>query len=123
MPAQITRLSLDPGVRHFHCPVCGSALIDDESGITEELCDHVVAVVDWSGELIVGRAAAPELGEALQTTFGSENEDVVKALATILPDTVVAFDFIEKARGGGYEGSSITFAVDFALIGQEATEE
>jgi len=110
---------LDVGIRRFHCGDCGNALIDDQDGLREELCDHVFAVVDWIGELTVGPATTPELAEALETIFENDNGDVVEALAKVLPDTVVFFDFVELARGGGHDGSSIAIAVDFASSGQE----
>lgn len=119
MPAQITRLSLDVGIRHFHCGVCGNALIDDQDGLREVLCDHVFAVVDWIGELTIGPATTPELAEALEKIFENDDGDVVEALAKVLPNTVVFFDFVEPARGGGHDGSSIAIAVDFASSGQQ----
>ena len=118
MAAHITRLSLHLGIKNFHCSVCGERLIDSENGLTDELCGHVVAVVDWIGELIVGPAAPPKLAEAINA-----KKDTVQALAKVLPDTVVVFDFIEPPRGGGHDGSSVTIAVDFADSSDEEESE
>ena len=117
MPAQIARLSLNSGINNFHCSVCGERLIDEENGLTDELCGHVVAVVDWIGELIVGPAATPKLAEAM-----NETEHTAEALAKILPDTVVVFDFIEPPRGGGHDGEDLAIALDFAGGGDEEEE-
>jgi hypothetical protein len=114
MPAQIARLSLYSSINDFHCSVCGERLIDRENGLTDELCGHVVAVVDWNEELIVGPAATPKLSEAM-----NEKEHTAEALTKILPDTVIVFDFIEPPRGGGHGGSSMTIALDFAGSGDE----
>jgi hypothetical protein len=118
MAASIVRLSLGGGILHFHCPVCGSALIEDQIGLSEELCAHVVGVIDWVQQLIIGPAVASELAEALEAAFNEDNADDVEAFAKVLPATVVVFDLAEPDRGGGHTGECIAIAVEFANAGE-----
>lgn len=114
MTASIVHLSLDQGILHFHCPVCGVAIVESEIGLSEELCPHVVVIVDWIDELIVGPAVADELSESLQSAF-DDDDNAIEALAKNLPPTVVVFEMSEPNRGGGHTGDSITIAIDFAF--------
>lgn len=112
MCAQIVRMDLEYGIKHFHCAICGSTLVDGEAGITDEFCQHVVVLVDWVQQVMLGNGAAPELEQEIEAA--TENADIVEALGKILGDTVVVFEFTEPGRGGGHVASSIVVALDFA---------
>ena len=114
MTASIVRLSLGRGILQFHCPMCGCAVVEEEAGLSNELCPHVAFIVDWIDELLVGPAVAEELGQSAQSLFDDEGYDGVEALARIMPPSVVIFELSEPSRGGGHTGSCITIAVDFA---------
>ncbi len=113
MPAQIARFSFAYGASRFHCCACGEALLRGEEGLSDTFCQHVVAVVDWIGELTIGPAVTSRTAKKIQKALEDE-ANAANAIARVLPEVVVVFDFVEPARGGGHDESTISFAMDFS---------
>jgi hypothetical protein len=95
--------------------VCARPILFEEEGLTETLCAHVMAVVDWVEILTLSDELGEKSGERLEEAFELDNDkDRLQNLADALPSTALVLEFIEPARGGGHDRSSIAFAVDFA---------
>lgn len=124
MSAQIVRLSIDYGIRRFHCAICGSAVVSPKNGLEERFCEHVVVVVDWVQNVILGAAAPDGLLDAMQAANDEAADNTAAIIANILHDTAVVFELTEPGRGGGHDSAAIILAFDFFddLEGEEVTD-
>jgi hypothetical protein len=115
MPAAIARLTIDNGIRSFFCPACGFALLKEEVGLEDSVCDHVIGVIDWLGEY----QASPRFDNfasqitALVEAHGDAETDALADIADVLSDSALVVEFCEPGRGGGHEGSVLTFILNF----------
>lgn len=106
MPATTVSLTRLDGFPAFHCFHCG-AVIFSEDGPAESLCRHVSVLWDSYGEPELGPAAGDGIAEKLDEVeeFGLEE------LSGVLGDSIVVFELIEPARGGGHDGYVFLVAI------------
>ncbi len=116
MASQHLRIEIENGLLKFHCPNCGSTLLDQEYGLTDDPCRHTLFIIDWIGELAFGESVSGNLKVEVERILQDEDmvsDNKVGELVDVLPSSSVIFELIEPAQGGGHDGSSITFCIDF----------
>lgn len=115
MSAVVAGITVKYGLRAFHCPACGTQLLDEEDGISEMGCAHWVGTVDWFGEFISGPQQA-DLAQRVSAAYDEiegSTDDLLKIIAGPLPRSAVVMEFFEPSRGGGHDATAVIFIIDF----------
>ncbi|MDF1769457.1 hypothetical protein [Maricaulis sp.] len=117
MSAATAKVTLENGLQSLHCPACGVAMLDEDLGLAEDLCPHVIAVIDWLGEFQAA-AGSGEVMSKMETIVDRHFDNVVdgallSSLAECMSASGLVIEFEEPSRGGGHDGSSVTFMLDF----------
>ena len=100
-------VSVDNGPGELRCLTCGAHVLKPEEGLAESLCNHVVFIEDWVGELSHTR---PDVTAALNNAYSSENDGYNArrgAILDCLPSNSFVLELVEPGRGGGHDGSSL----------------
>ncbi len=109
MSAKCVEIELPFGEKSFHCPVCGTAIIDVENAVLDGQCPHLLFY--RNDDAGVFDRVSPRIQPVLDEL--EEVEDW-KEWAGFLPPTAVVFCFIEPGRGGGHTGGCNFYCIDFA---------
>jgi hypothetical protein len=115
--AAYVELEHELGIGHFHCPVCGKALIKPEEGIDEKPCTHVVLIHDWVGEFVARDQNIQILIDRAMTEAEEKDGYAIELLRKAFDQNVVFFEFLEPGWGPK-DPQVTTIAIDMGMAGR-----
>jgi hypothetical protein len=117
--ATYVELEHEHGIAKLHCPVCGKNIVNEDDGLREKLCRHVLLVEDWIGEFTTRDEEIEKLVEAAVEEADEKDVSVMDLMRKNFGPNVVFFESFEPGRGPK-DPSTFTVAIDMGMAGRTA---
>jgi hypothetical protein len=117
-------INVHGGITHFCCPRTGVPIVDDQGFNEDKQSPHVRFVIDYIGGVwMTPRKRTPAdqiayMERCAKLLFDEDRstDSLLRALARVLPPSVVIFELTEPARGGGHDGSWLLVAIEMGEV-------
>lgn len=119
--AAYVELEHDRGLGRLHCPVCGTCIMNEDEGLSEEFCEHVMLVHDWAGEFQTRDDEVEALVDAAMDEADEKDRTAIELLREKFGQNVVFLKSFQPACGSK-DAAAITVVIDMNTAGVQAED-